>query len=854
MKDNNCTNNDHFNDCYHDLSTSMEGIPSNHSNKCQHTTTTTTATNTTTTTTTTTTSTTTTTTTSTTTTNNNNSIIGDINHTNNNELDIMKRSNSCKYNSFNNCKSSSLKRSFPCDTLSYHHIVWKPVSTFITNLQSKLLNHSNNIKSEQTNQFNKTKSNINHFGRFNIGCPSGCNSSIADMTINEDYQFYKDIIQSSSSSSELLNNQQANIQTELNPLKSLQYMEYDHLSKISTDTSFNASILVKINVSGTIFHVRHSTLKRDPFVYGKMLEDAIWISKTKEYYFERDPVVFRFILCYLRRGELHLPHDMCGPLVEKELDDWGIALGLDIQRCCLGPVMESKSKLESLHRFEEKLEPEAVQPDYWIQSYRWQLFREKIWSVIDISPRLIHSHFNNYRHRKHYTPNELFPNEYSSTSDQSNPNHPHPHLDHPHEDDEDDEDDNSFNSNHQSNNQINQNNSINNKQSFDLSTIQSINLCCSNQINKCSKLSNDHHLITNHESIYLIWLRHFYFIYETLIITSAVGVFMLSTVKEYRIPFYLNITEYMDFYNDTISDYNDHLEIITMATNLNNNNNNNNRSNINYFTLPSKWLVQMDIFFSIAITIDVLIRMIFCPCFTIWLFSLSTLIDILSLIPFYCEFIFYELVYNYNTTNNTTSTTTNTTINNTTNHSESIWWLIRILRVEEYFIILKVFVVLRLFRLLRRHRGTRVLFYTICTTITDLSILIILILVSALFFGAAIYFVDPTFNDIPKGFWWALITMSTVGYGDLVPNNKWGYLVAIACIILGTLLVSYTIPVLVNHFLLYYAHADQLSMVKQLHRTAKRKIRNRKMSRYLQKALYNAKSIVNSTITNVNHK
>ncbi|CAH8495150.1 unnamed protein product [Schistosoma intercalatum] len=789
MQNNNSTNNDHFNDCYEDISKSIEAIQSNHLNQSI----------------------------------NNNDITRDINDTNNNELNLMKRSNSCKLDSLNTSTSLPLKRSFPCEKSQYH-IGWRPVTAFMTNLQSKLLNHSNDLKSEQPNQSTEQKSNINHLGRFNIGCPSGCNSSIADVIVNEDYEFYTDMIQSS----ELLNNQQNPIQSESITYRNCHqlphYMENDHLSKTCTGTS-KAPVIVRLNVSGTIFHVRHSTLKRDPFVYGKMLEDAIWIAQTKEYYFERDPEVFRFILSYLRRGELHLPHGMCGPLVEKELDDWGIALGLDIQRCCLGPVMESKSKLESLHRFEEKLEPEAVQPDYWIQSYRWQLFREKIWSVIDISPRLIHSRFSNYRHRKQYTPNELFCNDYSSTSDQSNSNDNH-----------------SFNSNQKSINPINHY-SISNEQSddslesksFHLSTtIQSIHHCCHEKINKYTKCSSCYPM-NNHESIYLIWLRHFYFIYETLIITSAVGVFMLSTVKEYRIPFYMNITGYTDAYNDTIIDYtNNHLEIITLF-------NQSDKTNYSYFTLPSKWLVQMDIFFSIAITIDVLIRMIFCPCFLIWFFSLSTLIDILSLVPFYCEFIFYELVYTYNNDNHYHT------------NPDSIWWLIRILKVEEYFIILKVFVVLRLFRLLRRHRGTRVLFYTIRTTITDLSIIIILILVSALFFGAAIYFVDPTFTDIPKGFWWALITMSTVGYGDLVPNNTGGYIVATACIILGTLLVSYTIPVLVNHFLLYYAHADQLSMVKQLHRTAKRKIRNRKMSRYLQKALFNAKSIVSSTMTNVNN-
>ncbi|KAK4469063.1 hypothetical protein MN116_006558 [Schistosoma mekongi] len=759
-----------------------------------------------------------------------------VNQSNDNTTDInnnhVKRSNSCnKYNFSLNSRFLPLKRSLPCGQLQQHNI-WQPMSTLITNLQSKLRNHTDDATNEFNNQSNEltTSNNINHLGRFNVGCPTGCNSSIVDVSVNDDYELYTDIINSSKSPP----NETVPIASQLNEcrhrIKSPQYMENDHLAKTYTGT-LKSPVIVRINVSGTVFHVRHSTLKRDPFVYGKMLEDAIWISKTHEYYFERDPEVFRFILSYLRRGELHLPHGMCGPLVEKELDDWGIALGLDIQRCCLGPVMESKSKLESLHRFEEKLEPEAVRPDYWIQSYRWQLFREKIWSVIDISPRLITSHFNSYKHRKQYAPNELFPTEYNSSSDQSNSN------------------DNSIDTiekSSKSNEFLSTQNYEITQQSTDseqihhipsdcsansksnITNLGTMNICCNTKLRKCP-ISLSLHSINSHESVYLTWLRRFYLIYETLIVTSAVGVFMLSTMKDFRVPFNLNITEYTELYNITISDYNDH--IVASIPNTH-------RTNSNYFTLPAKWLVQMDIFFSIAITIDVLIRMIFCPCFIVWFFSLSTLIDILSLIPFYCEFIFYELVYN----------------NNNNNNNEAIWWLMRILRIEEYIVVLKVFVVLRLFRLLRRHRGTRVLFYTIRTTIADLSIIILLILVSALFFGAAIYFVDSTFSDIPKGFWWALITMSTVGYGDLVPNNTWGYVVATTCIILGTLLVSYTIPVLVNHFLLYYAHADQLSMVRQLHRTAKRKIRNRRMSRYLQKALLNAKTLVNATITNVNNK
>nr|CAH8837711.1 unnamed protein product [Trichobilharzia regenti] len=754
-----------------------------------------------------------------------------------------KRSKSCVDSSSYMSQFQMGKKSIPQEK-ARRLGVWRPVSTFVTNLQSKLRNQSNAPKADQLTRFETKPSIIDHFGRFDVGHPSGCNSSIADVSMEGEYDFYPDIMQTAGLSANEQDTCEYDGNNYGNRVKFLQYMENDNLSKTCTGSA-NTPVLVRLNVSGTVFHVRHSTLKRDPFVYGKMLEDAIWVAQTREYFFERDPEVFRFILSYLRRGELHLPQGMCGPLVEKELDDWGIALGLDIQRCCLGPVMESKSKMESLQKFEHKLEPASIRPDYWIQSYKWQAFRENVWSIIDISTKRVSARLSTHRNARQETTNPLFPCDYNKTNRNNiqlsmnegtadsnqktldphdlckqvaNPvaqqSHPHPYAEQ-----------NSQGQDSLNNQQINHISVVSCPQETppsNLPTMNSINADCNPELSKFRPIWRSASS-TESEAKYITWLRRLYLIYETLIVTSAVGVFMMSTVKDFREPFYLsssampNGTSLDNFPNPSVQ--------IPVSR----------RTNSSQLTLPAKWLVQMDIFFSIAITIDVLIRMVFCPCFLVWLFSVSTLIDILSLVPFYCEFIFYELVYNSNY-----------------DDPQAVSWILSVLRVEEYFVILKVFVVLRLFRVLRRHRGTRVLLYTIRTTIADVSIIVVLILESALFFGAAIYFVDKSFPDIPQGFWWALITMSTVGYGDLVPKNTWGYIVATACIILGALLMSYTIPVLVNHFLLYYAHADQLYMVKQLHRTAKRKIRNRRMSRYLHKALASAKTFVNATIDKKN--
>jgi voltage-gated potassium channel len=45
----------------------------------------------------------------------------------------------------------------------------------------------------------------------------------------------------------------------------------------------------------------------------------------------------------------------------------------------------------------------------------------------------------------------------------------------------------------------------------------------------------------------------------------------------------------------------------------------------------------------------------------------------------------------------------------------------------------------------------------------------------------------PTFGD---GIWWAIVTISTVGYGDIVPHTAWGRVLGGVVIVLGVTFIS----------------------------------------------------------------
>lgn len=196
--------------------------------------------------------------------------------------------------------------------------------------------------------------------------------------------------------------------------------------------------------------------------------------------------------------------------------------------------------------------------------------------------------------------------------------------------------------------------------------------------------------------------------------------------------------------------------------------------------LANRIFVVIEYVCGIWFTWELIARIIFCPNKSKFFKSSSFWIDILSVLPFYIR-ILQELAGGGD---------------------------------RQFADALLVIRLLRLFRFFRLLYGLQVLLHTLKASSYELFLLLIILLIPVILFSSIIYYVEKSFDlhtkfrSIPESFWWSLITMTTVGYGDMTPSSWAGKIIGGACAIFGVLMVALPISVIGSNFNLYYAHAQ----------------------------------------------
>ena len=110
----------------------------------------------------------------------------------------------------------------------------------------------------------------------------------------------------------------------------------------------------------------------------------------------------------------------------------------------------------------------------------------------------------------------------------------------------------------------------------------------------------------------------------------------------------------------------------------------------------------------------------------------------------------------------------------------------------QFFLAVRILRVLRVFRVLRmvRYVGeAELIAQALAASRRKITVFVASVLALMVIFGALMYVVEggtnPAFASIPHSIYWAVTTMTTVGYGDITPNTPLGQSLASFIMIMG---------------------------------------------------------------------
>lgn len=196
---------------------------------------------------------------------------------------------------------------------------------------------------------------------------------------------------------------------------------------------------------------------------------------------------------------------------------------------------------------------------------------------------------------------------------------------------------------------------------------------------------------------------------------------------------------------------------------------------------------KVEYFFCAWFTLEFLMRLILCPSKVAFCKEMMTWIDLISLMPYYSKIIF------------------------NTNKVD----FLRAIRLIRLF---------RAFRFFKFTSGLQIIVQSLKASVRELLLLVIILLIPVVLFSSFVYEMEKEmqpvkFNSIPQTFWWAVITMTTVGYGDMSPKSVFGQIIGSVCAICGVLIIGLPVSVIGNNFSTYYEHAQaRLSLPKKKRR------------------------------------
>lgn len=182
-------------------------------------------------------------------------------------------------------------------------------------------------------------------------------------------------------------------------------------------------------------------------------------------------------------------------------------------------------------------------------------------------------------------------------------------------------------------------------------------------------------------------------------------------------------------------------------------------------------------------TIDFCIRLVTWPGLVDFWKNLFNVLDILSILPFYVGLIA-----------NGVGEAPDTEEKNRAN--------MMVLRV------CRIFRIVRIFKFIRHSRDLLIIMKAVSNAKRELILLVCLLFIFVITFGSIMYYIESDanqdFNSIMKSCWWVIVTITTVGYGDMYPTSAGGKLFGGFVLTLGIVFLALPMTIIVSKFSFVY--------------------------------------------------
>lgn len=168
-------------------------------------------------------------------------------------------------------------------------------------------------------------------------------------------------------------------------------------------------------------------------------------------------------------------------------------------------------------------------------------------------------------------------------------------------------------------------------------------------------------------------------------------------------------------------------------------------------------LYAIEWIFTIIFTVEYLIRIWISDRPTRYIFSFYGIIDLISILPTYLSLFFVGANY---------------------------LLIIRILRVLRIFRVLK---------LVQYSKEAQTLLLAMRNSRRKILIFMLFVAVLAMIYGALMYLIEGAqygFTSIPRSIYWAIVTITTVGYGDIAPHTPLGQTLASFVMLTGYSIIA----------------------------------------------------------------